>query len=103
MVIDAANIYELRVEGSLLQILIGVQICVASFVAFVTDRNDLAGSMFATVTIWTLLTSVVELNWPFFLSGLVFLYGNYLLGKTDSRYQSDYLINAEQKNDGKVT
>ena len=95
--IDAANIMGLREDASMLQILIGMQLSFAAFFAFVTDRNDMAGSMFATVTLWTLLTSVVELNFPLFLSGIVFLYGNYLLGKTDSQYQSHFMIDTHKE------
>lgn len=90
--VDASNIFGLREGMSLIQTIIGLQICLSALVAFITDRNDIAGSLFASVTFWTLLSGVLEFNIPLFFAGLVFLYANYLLGKVDSSYQSKFTI-----------
>ncbi len=88
--IDSVNIFGLRDEASYLQVIMSVQICMAAFLAFATDRNDLAGSLFASVTLWTLFVGVVQANIPFLLSSILFLYANYLIGKVDSKHQSDF-------------
>lgn len=95
--LDGANVLGLREAPSVFQALVGVFVALATALAFVTDRNDLAGRLFAGGTLATLSAGIFELNLPLACAGLVFLYSNYLIGKTKSSAQSDYVIKVQEK------
>lgn len=88
--IDSANIFGLRAEMSWAQVVLGVFIACGALVAFLTDRNDLAGRIFAISTISNFVAAIVDANIALLIAGFFFLYYNYLIGKVDSKHQSDF-------------
>lgn len=95
--LDSSNIFGFREEASILQFITGLVVFFAAFVAFLTDRNDLAGSIFAIATLSTMAAGIVGMNLPLFLAACIFLYGNYLQGKVVSKAQSSYTISKTKK------
>ncbi len=89
--IDGLNIFGLREQMGFFEALLGFCVFTGSLVAFLTDRNDLAGRIMAIATLFTLLTGIFNLNLALLCASCVFLYGNYLVGKVDSQYQSNYM------------
>ncbi len=90
--IDSINIFFLREYPSLLQSMIGLFILSGAVIAFVTNRNDLAGRLFASVSFLTFASGLLGANLPLMIAALLFFYANYLIGKTDSEFQSSFVV-----------
>ncbi|MCB1538484.1 MAG: hypothetical protein H6865_03270 [Rhodospirillales bacterium] len=88
---DSANIFGLRENGSTLQFALATTVTMGSVTGFTTNRNDLAGSLYALGTVLALSAGIAAQSWPLTLSAPVYLAGNYLLSRVRTDHQSEYV------------
>jgi hypothetical protein len=96
--LDALNVFRLReTMGNPLEIALSFNIVAASSIAFLTNRNDLAGRLFSAGSLATIPMAISTGHIGIYLSIPLYLMGEYMLGQVISANQSNYTIAEHRK------